>query len=345
MAVPSSGELRLRADIALEVDGSATGDNVSLGTLSNTAGFTEPDNMSEFYGYTSCTAPSVTTNSLSSVSYTSMTANGNVTADNGCTVTERGFYLGTNSSSPTNNTKYTSGSGTGSYSRSIGGLSSSQTYYCWAYATNSAGTTYGARVNASTLTPASYTLVQTYSSNNEHQWESPQNQSWAHQQMSANANWSSSANGQYHHSSYGWTNYASYSNSWYNSTRPTSGYNPVITDKRYKRTDTTEFTDHQVGQSASLTAGSLPGYWGLSSIGGGNSSVPSGCTSGASISNNYTSYSSSGCNQGCGTSSTLNCQCGSTGVQWWGSLHIDAWAGGATAGVSASSTKTNTRTC
>ena len=51
MAVPSSGQLRLRADIALEVDGSATGTNVSLGTLSNTAGFTEPDAMSEFYGY------------------------------------------------------------------------------------------------------------------------------------------------------------------------------------------------------------------------------------------------------------------------------------------------------
>ena len=51
MAVPSSGQLRLRADIALEVDGSATGTNVSLGTLSNTAGLTEPDAMSEFYGY------------------------------------------------------------------------------------------------------------------------------------------------------------------------------------------------------------------------------------------------------------------------------------------------------
>ena len=59
MAVPSSGQLRLRADIALEVDGDATGTNVSLGTLSNDAGFTDPDNMSEFYGYSSVTAPSV----------------------------------------------------------------------------------------------------------------------------------------------------------------------------------------------------------------------------------------------------------------------------------------------
>ena len=51
MAVPSSGPLRLRADIALEVDGSATGTNVSLGTLSDTAGFSAPDAMSDFYSY------------------------------------------------------------------------------------------------------------------------------------------------------------------------------------------------------------------------------------------------------------------------------------------------------
>lgn len=58
MAIPSSGQLRLRADIALEVDGSATGTNVSLGTLSDTAGFAAPDAMSDFYGYSA--APSIT---------------------------------------------------------------------------------------------------------------------------------------------------------------------------------------------------------------------------------------------------------------------------------------------
>jgi|TARA_R100000084_G_C4652363_1_gene150603 hypothetical protein len=61
MPVPSSGELKLRADIANEVDGSATGDNVSLGTLSNSAGFSEPDAMSDFYGYSSCTYGMVVT--------------------------------------------------------------------------------------------------------------------------------------------------------------------------------------------------------------------------------------------------------------------------------------------
>lgn len=52
MAVPSSGELKLRADINLEVEGNDTDDNVSLGALSDAADLTTPpDQMSEFYGY------------------------------------------------------------------------------------------------------------------------------------------------------------------------------------------------------------------------------------------------------------------------------------------------------
>jgi hypothetical protein len=342
MPVPSSGQLRLRADIALEVDGSATGDNVSLGTLADTAGFTTPpDTMAEFYGYTSCTAPSITTNSLDNVSYTSMRANGNVTADNGCTVTERGFYFGT-STNRTSNTKYTSGSGTGSYNRTFSGLTSSgTTYYAWAYAINSAGETSGSRVQASTLTPATYTVQYTYTG--RHQWESPQEQSWAHAQMSANANWSSYAKAQYHHSSYGWSSYASHTNSWYQSTRPTSGYNPTMNDVRYKRTDTGELTEHRTQHQASLTAGSVPGYWSFSVVEGGQYQIPSGCTSGASVSNSYNSLSTSGCNVGCGTSSQFNCNCGGS-TAWNSSSAIAAWAGGATSGTT-TMTKENSRTC
>lgn len=49
MAVKASGELKLYADIGVELGVAST--NVSLGTMSNTAGFTDPDSMSEFYGY------------------------------------------------------------------------------------------------------------------------------------------------------------------------------------------------------------------------------------------------------------------------------------------------------
>jgi hypothetical protein len=150
MAVPSSGQLRLRGDIALEVYGTATGSNISLRAMSNEAGFNVPDSMSEFYGYSSQTVPSVTTNAMS-VGETTANLSGNVTSDGQSTITERGFYFGTNSASPTNNTKYVVSGTTGSFTNNRTGLTTTTTYYCWAYATNALGTTYGSRVQATTL--------------------------------------------------------------------------------------------------------------------------------------------------------------------------------------------------
>jgi len=158
MGVPSSGQLRLRADINQEVNGNDTDTNVSLGTLSDEAGFnTPPDQMSEFYGYTACVAPSVSTSTSTSIGSGNFYANGNCssTGGAGCTVTDSGFYVGTNSSSPTNNTKYSNGAlgGTGNFQVNITGLSSNTTYYVWAYATNSVGTSYGSRVTTTTALP------------------------------------------------------------------------------------------------------------------------------------------------------------------------------------------------
>ena len=48
MALPSSGQLSLN-DIRVELQEAQA--NSSLGTLSNLAGFTDPDAVSEFYGY------------------------------------------------------------------------------------------------------------------------------------------------------------------------------------------------------------------------------------------------------------------------------------------------------
>ena len=145
MAVPSSGQLRLNADINLEINGTGTGTNVSLNGLSAEAGFTAPNGMEEFYGYTSADAPSVVTNSATSVTTSSMTLNGNVTSDGGASVTSRGFYFGT-SSNYASNPKYTAGSGTGvfSISRSV---ASNTTYYITAFAINSVGETRGSTIS------------------------------------------------------------------------------------------------------------------------------------------------------------------------------------------------------
>ena len=151
MAVPSSGELRLIQDIALEVDGSASGSNISLNTLSASAEFSSPNGMLEFYGYSSSVAPSVLTNSSTGIGETSMTLNGNVTTDGGDTIIERGFYFGTQSRAYIDNPKYVVGGTTGSFSLTRSGLSGGTGYYCWAFATNSKGTTFGSRVYAATI--------------------------------------------------------------------------------------------------------------------------------------------------------------------------------------------------
>ena len=51
MAVPSSGELKLRNNIGQEVYSNITGSNISLSAMSDFAGFSSPDAMSDFYGW------------------------------------------------------------------------------------------------------------------------------------------------------------------------------------------------------------------------------------------------------------------------------------------------------
>lgn len=165
MPVPSSGPLQLRGDIALEVNGDATGTDVSLGALSNTAGFTEPDTMSEFYGFSMVSAPTVQTDSASSVSSSGMTLNGNATADGGASITSKGFYFGTDSNYANNTKRSSLGTGTGAFSEAITGLSHSTTYYITAYAINSEGEGRGATVSQSTGAFTTPTVTQATTAN------------------------------------------------------------------------------------------------------------------------------------------------------------------------------------
>jgi len=151
MPVPSSGELKLWDAIWNDEIGGSKGDN-SLHSASIYAGFSTPDAMSDFYGWSDVEAPSVTSSAATSVTQSSMTINGNVTSLGGAANVTRGFYFGT-STTYTSNTKYTlSGTqGTGAFSRSMTGLSAGTTYYFNAWAANSAGETVSNQTSRTTF--------------------------------------------------------------------------------------------------------------------------------------------------------------------------------------------------
>ena len=89
--------------------------------------------------------PTVTTNNATSITQTSATCGGNVTSDGGASVTARGVCWSTSQNPTVSGSHTTDGSGTGSFTSSITGLSAGKTYYVRAYATNSSGTAYGAQ--------------------------------------------------------------------------------------------------------------------------------------------------------------------------------------------------------
>jgi uncharacterized protein YjdB len=97
----------------------------------------------------SSVSPTVLTTAASSIALTTATLAGNITADGGASVTERGIVYSitsTNSNpiiSGTGVTKETNGTGTGVFSESITGLASGTQYSFKAYAINSVGIGYG----------------------------------------------------------------------------------------------------------------------------------------------------------------------------------------------------------
>lgn len=103
---------------------------------------------------TTATTPTVTTDAASSITTTTATSGGNVTSDGGSAVTARGVCWSTSPNPTTANSKTTDGSGTGTFTSSLTGLSSGTTYYVRAYATNGIGTAYGNQVSFSTVTLA-----------------------------------------------------------------------------------------------------------------------------------------------------------------------------------------------
>ena len=87
--------------------------------------------------------PTVVTSSATAVTATSAVSGGNVTADGGYTVIQRGVCYSTTPSPTTASPHTTDGSGTGSFVSNLTNLTPNTTYHYRAYATNATGTVYG----------------------------------------------------------------------------------------------------------------------------------------------------------------------------------------------------------
>jgi uncharacterized protein (TIGR02145 family) len=91
--------------------------------------------------------PTLTTASVSNITFTSAVSGGNITNSGGATVTDRGVCWSTSSGPIATGSHTSSGTGTGTFTSNITGLSPGTTYYVRAYATNSVGTSYGNEVS------------------------------------------------------------------------------------------------------------------------------------------------------------------------------------------------------
>ena len=99
--------------------------------------------------------PTVTTSSVTNIGANSATCGGTIvdSYNDGINVTARGVCWSTSSYPTISNAHTSNGTGTGSFTSSITGLSQNTTYYVRAYATTSNGTVYGSQKSFRTICP------------------------------------------------------------------------------------------------------------------------------------------------------------------------------------------------
>ncbi len=94
--------------------------------------------------------PTLSTATITNITSATAISGGTITADGGSAVTARGLVWGTAQNPTIVNSKTVDGTGIGSFSSSISGLSASTLYYVRAYATNANGTSYGNQLTFTT---------------------------------------------------------------------------------------------------------------------------------------------------------------------------------------------------
>jgi hypothetical protein len=95
----------------------------------------------------------VTTNAVSAITSTTASSGGTLTGDGGSAITARGVCWNTTGTPTIADSKTADGTGIGTYTSSLTGLSPATTYFVRAYATNGTTTIYGDQVSFTTKAP------------------------------------------------------------------------------------------------------------------------------------------------------------------------------------------------
>jgi hypothetical protein len=104
---------------------------------------------------------SLSTQNVSNVAPSTVTCGGSIVADGGAAITARGVVWNINPNPTTAlSTKTLDGTGIGTFTSSLTGLTPATTYYARAYATNTNGTSYGNQVSFATV--SNFTIGQAY---------------------------------------------------------------------------------------------------------------------------------------------------------------------------------------
>ena len=128
----------------------------------NSAG-TDYGTQQTFTTLSAITFPTLSTSSVSSITQTTATSGGNISSNGGATITASGVCWSTSQNPTTSNSFTTDNATSGNYTSSITGLTAHTTYYVRAYATNSAGTAYGAQQTFTTLAVVTVPTIPTLS--------------------------------------------------------------------------------------------------------------------------------------------------------------------------------------
>jgi hypothetical protein len=102
--------------------------------------------------------PTVSTTPVGSITHNSALSGVTISSNGGASITTKGVCWSTKASPTINDDKTNDGTGTGSTTSALTGLNERSNYFVRAYATNSAGTSYGTELYFTTLNNTNFTI-------------------------------------------------------------------------------------------------------------------------------------------------------------------------------------------